>query len=347
MHKLLNLFKIIIFLTFILALFLPTTNIQASDPSRVLRYQDFYYLPVKFSSARKIQEFLEFHRSVLATYKVKIGFHHDDNPDSCDSNDYWYQKGFQDCKGQTNDTDIIIQPSSFPGVPERLRPFHVTKPYYGKEMLTSEFIWELSQGSLGNGCDFSTNPNKRICIDNAVKKVNPAFILAIIQKESGLVYGPGSQPGSLINNQSVEFRMDRATGYLCLETLDKTKSCWDENPEWKYFKGFFRQVYYTTRWFRIWTERCDRGEEFGYNGGARGKFYTGSTVRLSNQDVFLSNGITCAMYIYTPHISFSTAKVMKNIEGDVGFLEETDRNFDYIPSPIFIPSPVLIPQSNG
>ncbi len=315
MHKLLTLFKITTFLVVILVFLLPIINIQASDPSRVLRYQDFYYLPAKFSSAEKIQNFLEFHGSVLATYKVKIEFYHD---------------------------DIIIQPNSFPGVPNRLKPYYATKDHYGKEMLVSDFIWELSQGSLGNGCDFSSDPNKRICIDDTVKKINPAFILAIIQKESGLVYGPGSKPGSLVNNQSVEFRMDRATGYLCLETPDRTKSCWDENPEWKYFKGFFRQVYYTTRWFRIWAERCDRGEQFAHNGGSRGKFYTGSTVRLSNQDVFLSNGITCAMYIYTPHISFSTANIMRNIGGDIDFLEETGRNPNHKPSLILIPSPVPI-----
>ncbi len=311
-----NKYFIIIWLLILVFIFPLEVFTQTNNPNKVLRTQDFYLLPIRFSSASKIQEFLNFHGSVLANYRVKIEFHHDDNPNECDPNDYWFLKeDFEKCQQLPDDTDIILQ---------RI-PDSVKQTYYRREMLVSEFIWELTQGPLNNGCSGS------FCIDHNVKKINPAFILAIIQKESGLVYGPGSKPGSLVNNQSVDFRMDRATGYLCLETPDRSKSCWDENPDWKYFKGFFRQVYYASRWFRIWTQRCDAGENFAYNGGWRGKFYTGSTVIIGNTQVYLSNGITCAMYIYTPHISFSTARIMKEIKGDVDFVNQTNRDPGYIP----------------
>jgi len=311
-----NKYFIIIGLLLLVFIFPLEVFTQTNNPNEVLRTQDFYLLPIRFSSASKIQEFLNFHGSVLANYRVKIEFHHDDNPNECDPNDYWFQKGdINRCQQLPDDTDIILQ---------RI-PDSVKQTYYRREMLVSEFIWELTQGSLNNGC------SGNFCIDHNVKKINPAFILAIIQKESGLVYGPGSKPGSFINNQSVDFRMDRATGYLCLETPDRSKSCWDENPDWKYFKGFFRQVYYASRWFRIWTQRCDAGENFAHNGGWRGKFYTGSTVIISNTQVYLSNGITCAMYIYTPHISFSTARIMKETQGDIDFINQTNRDPGYIP----------------
>ena len=80
---------------------------QTNNPNEVLRTQDFYLLPIRFSSASKIQEFLNFHGSVLANYRVKIEFHHDDNPNECDPNDYWFQKGdINRCQQLPDDTDI-------------------------------------------------------------------------------------------------------------------------------------------------------------------------------------------------------------------------------------------------
>ncbi len=270
------------------------------NPSEVLRTEDFFYLPISFSSADRIQNFLEYHNSVLADYMVDISFESD---------------------------DIMISPDIFPGKPDRLIPYYAMQPDYGTKIPVSKFIWELARGDLNNGCSFGSDGS---CIDNTINPINPAFILAIIQKESGLVYGSGSKPGSFVNNQGVDFRIDRATGYLCLETSDRSRSCWDENPEWKYFKGFFRQVYYSARWFRIWTQRCDKGPQFGHNG----IFYTGNTVTIGGQEVTLKNGITCAMYIYTPHISDSTARVLRSIDGDSDFIEDSGRDPNHKPYPV-------------
>lgn len=37
------------------------------------------------------------------------------------------------------------------------------------------------------------------------------------------------------------------------------------------------------------------------------------------------------MYIYTPHISFSTARIMKETQGDIDFINQTNRDPGYIP----------------
>lgn len=309
---------------FLLASFFLAPTSWAFSPHEVLRNKDLFYLPISFSSAERIQDFLEYHGSVLADYSVRVTFHHDENPGACDNNDYWYLKGYSDCRGVRDDTDIMIDPNLFPGKPRRLVPYYAMPPLYGANLRVSDLIWELSRGDLNNGCSFGSDG---ACIDNTVNPVNPAFILAIIQKESGLVYGAGAQPGSYVNNQSVAFRMERATGYTCFENPERSKSCWDENPDWKYYKGFFQQVYYSTRWFRIWTERCDLGPAYGH----LGKFYTGAKVNIDGQTVHLKNGITCAMYIYTPHISPNTTNILNYIDGDKNFVEETGRDPGFEP----------------
>lgn len=288
----------------IIALFLGSflslrISAQEFNPNEVLRTKDFYFLPSRFDSAEKIQAFLESQGSILANYSVYISFEPDDS---------------------------IISPSWTPSQPPRLVPYYATQPYYGSNMRVSDFIWELSRGSLNNGCN-----SGGLCADNTINPINPAFVLAIIQKESGLVMGacaradadtnpacPYSSPSSV---KKLQHRLERATGYTCYETTDPTKQCRDENPNWRFFKGFFRQVYYSMRWYRITVQRCDAG----LPPPGLPHFYTGNTVMIGGQNVTLNNGITCAMYVYTPHISNLTASVLRNMQGDVNFVEETGR----------------------
>lgn len=311
-----------------------TTSAQTFSPNEVLRDRDFYYLPTRFDSANKIQAFLESQGSVLANYEVNITFHEDENPTICDENDLYNQDSYYikykkplsekvaTCNNNPNDSDSIISPSWTPSQPQRLRPFYTTQSYYGTNMRVSDFVWELARGSLNNGCN-----EGGLCVDNLVSPISPAFVLAIIQKESGLVMGACSRidadtnPGCHFYGtiKTLQHRLDRATGFMCHESLDPTKQCGDANPEWKYFKGFFRQVYYSARYFRITVQRCDRGLP---PPGFPQSSITGGSLYIDGQVVNPKNGITCAMYIYTPHISSLTASVLKNMQGDKDFAEE-------------------------
>jgi hypothetical protein len=65
-------------------------------------------------------------------------------------------------------------------------------------------------------------------------------------------------------------------------------------------------VYKGIRLLRIRTETCNLG---GTNG-----FKTGAVVKISGVDVLLKNGITCALYIYTPHISNDKINIYNNLK---------------------------------
>jgi hypothetical protein len=284
---------------------------------------------------------LEYYGSVLADTEVNISFHQDENPNQCDNSDYWYLEGYSDCRGVKDDTDDILDPNGFGGAPQRLVPYYATQPYLGTTMKVSELIWEISRGSLHNGCG---STDSSVCIDNTVNPINPAFVLTVIQKESGLVNGACSQPGADDDPgcwQSKHYpdkynplssRMERIMGYMCLESSDPTKQCRDENPEWKYYKGVFRQMYYSMRWFKILSTRCDLGPNYAYKG-----MYTGNTVTIDGEPIYLKNGITCAMYLYTPHIypdKTNTHSIFfDRYEGHLDFVEETGRDPDFEPLP--------------
>jgi hypothetical protein len=262
----------------LLLLFSINTPIAAASlgefqPGIVVPYSVLYGLPSAFDSAGKIQAFLEAKGSVLAHYSSPVSFDPAD-----DFNDF--------------------NNPAFNGLPNNLKPPYNIAPYNnGTPMNVSTMIWLLTQSSLANGC---STGDKSICYDNQAKPINPAFIIAMIQKESGLVYGAFARRS--LSDPEVQFRLERVMGYYCFENPDRAKSCYDENPNWKFFKGFFRQVYYAIRLLRLWEKRCLKGPDFvkGYNGGSH---YVGSTINVSGQIFKLESGIACAMFIYTPHVS--------------------------------------------
>jgi hypothetical protein len=239
------------------------------NPGNVISDNDIYSLPTKFDSADKIRNYLRSTGSFLANYQVDVGFEVDD--------------------------DLY----NTPAVRNNIGNFAGTK------MDFSEFVWRMARTNLGNSCSLR---NKNICIDQQASPINPAVILSLIQRESGLIYGRNARLDA--NDNTAKFLADRAVGYLCLEDDDKTKSCWDQNPDWKYFKGMFRQVYYGTRLMLINSKRCDIG-----NYGSA--FRTGNSVNIDGQPVKLENGFSCSIYIYTPHIlaQRNIYKVYKEIIG--------------------------------
>ena len=164
------------------------------------------------------------------------------------------------------------------------------KGYLGQKIDFAQLIWNLSRTGLGDNCT-----SGGICSKTSQKPINPAFVLAMIQRESGLIYGANANMDP--NSEDTQFLIDRATGFTCTETTDKTKSCWDQNPNWKYYKGLFRQTFYMVRNLQLNTKRCE-----GNGINMYGKTYkVGEIVNHSNKTFELQNGLTCALYIYTPH----------------------------------------------
>jgi hypothetical protein len=154
-------------------------------------------------------------------------------------------------------------------------------------MRYADVIWALARDRLGNIC---SQVNSNLCFD---RNINPAFLLAMVQRESGLVYGNNSKW-----KDDSQFLIDRATGYLCLETTDRTQTCYDENPNWKYYKGLFRQTYYMYRNLMLNSARCATN---GVN-MTGGLYRVGNTIRADDESVELQTNIACSLYIYTPHI---------------------------------------------
>jgi hypothetical protein len=198
---------------------------------------------------------------------------------------------------------------------------YVATPYLrqlqGKKVLFSEFVWQLARTQLGDGCSLY---NSNICTNISQRPINPGVLLAIIQRESGLIYGQNAKSDP--NSQNTRELLDRATGFLCNEGGDKTKSCWDENPDWKYYKGIFRQVYYMNRNLMLNTKRCQSGN--GIN--LYGQIYNqSSVVRIDGQDLQLQNGFSCALYIYSPH--FSSQKSLFNVTKNMNAFHPNQLNF--------------------
>jgi len=152
------------------------------------------------------------------------------------------------------------------------------QPYMGRSVSAAEVIWDISQENLGKGTWKNT----------AIREsINPLFLLSIVQKESGTVYGKCARETCF--GQSVGYRINRATGYACFDGAD---DCQSE------FIGFFSQTYFTARWYRAYTKYCGDG----FTGYGQ-QFKTGSTITLEGTALTLGSNITCATYYYTPHVS--------------------------------------------
>jgi hypothetical protein len=236
----------------------PNTNQQnnsSGGDSFTIPDSQLYSLPAKFNSADKINSYLASQGSVLANYEMDFGFENDD--------------------------DILTT-----GRRDGYDPAVTMAPYLGKKMRFADFVWKLSQTNMGNVCSIY---NSSICFN---KQINPAFILGMIQRESGLIYGSNAQRKSDTN-----FLIDRATGYFCYETSNKAEGCWDENPSWRFYKGLFKQTYFMYRNLALNSVRCDNA---GIN--MSGNYYrSGNTILVDGENIKLDNGINCALYIYTPH----------------------------------------------
>lgn len=107
-------------------------------------------------------------------------------------------------------------------------------------------------------------------------QVNPQYLLVLLQKEQGLITNPTPKPSQL----------DWAAGYAACDSCDV------DHPGLQQYKGFAKQIdraAWRTRYF------YEHPEEFTYIEGEIGI--------VNNQEVFMKNRATAALYNYTPHIS--------------------------------------------
>jgi hypothetical protein len=240
--------------------------------------ETLYGLPDRFNSASKIQQYLRSQGSFLADYQVDVSLESDD--------------------------DLLAMTSN------PLDTGNNFKQYQNTKMSFSEMVWKLARTNMASTCSVSS---RGTCVDMASNPINPAFILAMINKESGLITGNVRKTNP--NSEDTKFLIDRATGYLCVESSDKTKSCYDQNPDWKYYKGMFRQTYYMVRSLSLYAKRCETTGVRIYGGQL---FKVGEVITVDNEKVRLENAITCALYIYTPHV-FGQKPLFKSLS-DMGAL---------------------------
>jgi hypothetical protein len=294
---------------------------ETFDTGLTMSDQDLYSLPLAYSSKERIQAYLESTGSILATTNATIGF--------------------EDAGGgNTANTDDLLLDSVFNVVPEKFRPrLNVQNQFAGTQMRVSELIWRLTRERFGNSCiiNYYVSPYRAstdICVDTEAKPINPGLLIMLIQKESGLITGACSKSDAqnASSCQSLGFRLDRIVGYACFENPDRTRSCYDENPNWKFSKGIFRQLYKGVRSLRLREESCKIGGSNAFRSG-NNVFQVGNTVTISNLQVVLKNGITCAFYIYTPHISAQqlTYNLLKQFQIDRNLVQKIGIDPNYIP----------------
>ncbi len=106
-------------------------------------------------------------------------------------------------------------------------------------------------------------------------KINPKYILVLLQKEQSLVEDPNP----------TQDQLDWATGYGICDSCKKT------DAKVQKYKGFTNQVDWGAGGTRYYF---DHPNEF--------KFQVGKTYTIDGQKVTISNDATRALYIYTPHI---------------------------------------------
>jgi len=105
-----------------------------------------------------------------------------------------------------------------------------------------------------------------------VYKINPKYILTLLQKEQSLITN-GTTPS--------QSRLDWATGYGCPDS----GGCNDK------YKGLATQIDWGAGGTRYYMDHPD---EFRYQ--------VGQTYTIDDQQVTIANDATRALYIYTPHI---------------------------------------------
>jgi hypothetical protein len=129
-------------------------------------------------------------------------------------------------------------------------------------------------GGFGQPAVSATELIYRAAQDN---RINPKFLLVLVQKEQSLITNPNPSQRAL----------DFATGY----------GCFDGSACQERWRGFGKQVYSAAAQFRYYIDNID---EYNYQ--------PGKTFRICNDyndacaSVTPQNASTAALYVYTPHL---------------------------------------------
>jgi hypothetical protein len=297
---------------------IPSSQDFDNENGLVLTDQDFFSLPLRFSSANNIQSFLESQNSLLANISVNVNLESDSD---------------------------ILNSNAFQGIEGKYQTKLNLIPHNDKSYKVSEIIWMLSRTNLSSSCSLRYLPNgqpqavKEVCYDNVAKPFNPGFLLTLIQKESGLVYGQNARLDP--NSDRAKNLLDRIVGYYCFDA-PQNQSCYDSNPNWKYYKGVFRQLFFATRLIRVRELTCNLGLPYAFS-NSNGVFRVGNNVKVGDYDsnnqfylkeINLKNGISCSMYIYTPYVASQrlSRNVMIQLGIDQNFVEGSGIDSQYIPT---------------
>ena len=287
---------------------LPTLVQFDADPGMVISDQDFYSLPLSFSTPEKIQQYLVGKGSFLANKSFVVSL----EPDSA-----------------------VLTSAAFAPRPIQYSTPAQLGPYLGQTMSAAQIIWHLTRTNMSSSCSMFTSGGiwytNEVCYDGAAYPINPGFLISMIQKESGLIFGANA--GLDPNSAQAQFLLDRVVGYYCFEDPNRANSCYDENPNWKYYKGFFRQLYFAVRLLRLREQMCRIGGPYTFS-NYMGNFAVGKFVWVSGRQFMLRNGISCSMYIYTPHISSQrlALQIMLQLQIDRNLIEIKGLPPEYIPA---------------
>ena len=126
----------------------------------------------------------------------------------------------------------------------------------------------------------SNSSSAQIIYDVAVAcGINPQVLVVLLEKEQSLV----------TDVWPLDIQLKNATGFACPDTAP----C-DPN-----FAGFFYQVYYAARQFKVYKANPN---SYNYRAGRTNTIYWHPDLsRCGSSQVYIENQATAALYIYTPY----------------------------------------------
>ncbi|RJO62236.1 hypothetical protein C4544_00060, partial [candidate division WS5 bacterium] len=121
--------------------------------------------------------------------------------------------------------------------------------------------------------------------------INPQVLLATLQKESSLVTNPSPPYYGLVQ---------WAMGYAYTEggIINACGTATNHNPTGS-CAGFAMQMDWAGGGLKSWMNWANSHDS------RAGQYYTGNTISIDGQAIYLGNGATAALYRYTPHIQTS------------------------------------------
>lgn len=139
---------------------------------------------------------------------------------------------------------------------------------------------EAASGLCGALSAKSNSTSAQIIRDVAAAcNINPQVLVILLEKEQSLI----------TDVWPLDIQLKNATGFACPDTAP----C---NPQ---YEGFFYQIYYAARQFKIYQAYPD---SYNYRAGRSNNIYWHPDMaRCGSSSVYIQNQATAALYIYTPY----------------------------------------------